>query len=271
VTPIKIVDRQRVMEYSPSTSDAWTVWSANTSAHPHRFNGYVLPSGGTVSRIQVKGDVRTGGIITSGPYAGQVPFRRTSRDRTDIRFYDLATGTVSRPPSGVNTSKAEFAPSVSGDYLAFIRGIHSYTLFLYQFSTQQFTRLRSDVNRVQVNGDYVGYSFCKKLCRYVNRYQISTGTTARMPTPEARRANYDAAVADDGTMYWVEGATYHCGRHTKIRTWNGSSASTLWRAPAGDEVGFMNLDVLGGNKTLSYSLAVCPYKNDRWGAYRIDV
>jgi hypothetical protein len=45
----------------------------------------------------------------------------------------------------------------------------------------------------------------------------------------------------------------------------------LWKAPAGVEVGFMELDVLGGNPTLAYSKAICPYNDDRWGAYRIDV
>jgi hypothetical protein len=271
-TPIKIVDRPRVAEYSPSVSDDFTVWSADTVEREGHFHGYVLPAGGTVTQIPVRGDVRTGGIITSGTYAGQIPLRQDGKGDAEIRFYDLAGGTLSNPPAGVNTSRDEFAPSVSGDYLAFIRGINTRNLFLYQFSTQQFTKLASDVARVQVNGDYVGYSvFCSAPCRSIVRYQISTATTAKLSAPRAGRSDYDAAVTADGTIFFVEGAARICGRRTKIRTWNGSTVSTVWRAPDGHEVGFMNLDTLGGLPTLSYSLAVCPYSSERWGAYRIDV
>jgi hypothetical protein len=105
----------------------------------------------------------------------------------------------------------------------------------------------------------------------VARYQISTATTVKLPLPPSGRSDYDSAVASDGTVYFVEGAARICGHRTKIRTWNGSTVTTVWRAPDGDEVGFMNLDTFGGNQTLSYSLAICPYGSERWGSYRIDV
>jgi hypothetical protein len=164
------------------------------------------------------------------------------------------------------------SPSVSGDYMAFIRGFNTGNLFLYQFSTGITTKLRSGVYSASLNGDYLALSFfCTGTTCAVGRYQLSTGKTVRMPAAATGRSLYYAAVAADGTMYWVDGSYSHCGRHTKIRTKSGTTVSTLWTAPDGDEIDYLEVDTLGGNPTLAYSLARCPYSSNRWGAYRIDV
>jgi len=270
-TPIKIIDEKGIAEFSASVTDGWESWTANSLAHPNQNHGYVRPTGGPATKIPIGGDVRTGGIITTGAYAGKIAVRSDLGGDQNISFYDLTTGVVSAPPPGVNSAADDFAPSVSGDYLAFVRGSKLRNLRLYRLSTGKTIVLQSGVYRVQVNGDYVIYDFCTRRTCVVARYRISTGRTVRAPAPAPGRANYDPAVAGDGTMYWVEGAAKYCGKHTKIRTLIGNTVVTLWSAPAGGEVGYLELDTLGGNPTLSYSLALCPYSSNRWGAYRIDV
>lgn len=271
-TPIKIIDRKANAEYRPSVADGWEAWSGFAIAHPKRHHGYVRPTGGSIKRIPVPGNVSTGNIITDGPYAGQLVLRTDASGNDNIKFYDLAAGTVSSAPKAVNTSKDEFSPTVSGDYMAFVRGSNAGNLFLYQFSTDTTTKIRSGVYAAALDGDYLAFSrFCTRTTCSVARYQLSTGKTVKMPTPARGRSLYHAAVAADGTMFWVEGSYAHCGRHTKIRMKSGSTVSTLWAAPAGDEVDFMLVGTLGGNPTLAYSLARCPYSSNRWGAYRIDV
>jgi hypothetical protein len=272
-TPIKIIDTRANAEYRPSVADGWEAWSGFAIAHPKRdHHGYVRPTGGATTKIPVRGNVSTGNIITSGPHAGQVVFRNDVSGNYNIRFYDLIGGTVSNAPKAANTSKDEYSATVSGDYMAFIRGFKSGNLFLYQFSTGTTTNIRSGVYAAALNGDYLAFSkFCTRTTCSVGRYQLSTGKSVRMPVPAPGRSLYHAAVAADGTMFWVEGSYAHCGRHTKIRMKSGSTVSTLWAAPAGDEVDYMLVDTLGGNPTLTYSLAKCPYSSNRWGAYRIDV
>lgn len=271
-TPIKIIDT-KALEHRPSVADGWEAWSANTLAHPNTLHGYVRPTGGAVERIPIDGHTGIGNIITDGPHAGQVVVRTDATGNGDIRFYDLTTGDVSKPPAGVNTSKQEWDPSVAGDYLAFTRGLRTRTLWLYRFSTDTFVKITNDGPlRPRVNGDYVAYMACSTTaCKAVYRYRISTGKTIRMPAPGAGRANYDPAVAADGTMFWVEGDVDRCGRNTKIKRWNGAAVSNVWLAGDGVEVGFMQVDTLGGMPTLAFTRMICPFKNDAWGAYRIDV
>ena len=222
VTPIKIIDRKANAEYRPSVADGWEAWTGFAIARPKSRHGYVRPTGGAITKMPVRGNVSTGNIITSGPHAGQVVLRTDSSGNDNIRFYDLTAGTVSSAPKAVNTSNDEYSPTVSGDYMAFIRGYNAGNLFLYQFSTDTATKIRSGVYAAALNGDYIAFSrFCTKTTCSVGRYQLSTGDTARMPTPASGRSLYHAAVAADGTMFWVEGSYSHCGRHTKIRMKSG--------------------------------------------------
>lgn len=271
-TPIKIIDTKAV-EVRPSVADGWDVWTANTLAHPNALHGYVRPTGGAIEQIPIGGHTRTGNIITDGPHAGQVVVRTDATGNGDIRFYDLTTGDVSKPPAGVNTSKQEWDPSVSGDYLAFTRGFRTRTLWLYQFSSDTFVKITNDGPlRPRVNGDYVAYMGCTSTaCKSVYRYRISTGKSIKIPAPASGRANYDPAVAADGTMFWVEGDVDQCGRNTKIKRWSAGAVSNVWLAGDGVEVGFMQVNTLGGMPTLAFARAICPYKNDVWGVYRIEI
>ena len=50
-----------------------------------------------------------------------------------------------------------------------------------------------------VNGDWVVYQACTRVCR-IYRYQISTGGRGRVPTPRA--LNDFPVIDDDGTVYF---------------------------------------------------------------------
>ena len=272
VTPVKIADT-RAAEFGPSVSDDWQVWTANTLAHPRVFRAYVRATGGSTTTMPTKGyDVRAGNIIGDGPHAGQVVVQLTPDiGAAFIRFYDLTTGLLSDAPAAVNGRGAEFSPSVSGDYLAYIQGAKAQNLVLYRFSTDSLVKLASGAFSPQINGDYLAYSTCtgttSASCKNVYRYRISTTNTVKMPAPTTGRANYYAAVDADGVMYWVEGSATRCGKNVKIRTWGGGGVSTVWTAPDGAEVASLEADVLTGTTALAYSKYVC--RAQQWGAYML--
>lgn len=265
VTAVKIIDT-KADEVRPSVTDGWVAWAANSVARPNAFHAYVR-TGGSITKIPIRGDTFLGNIITDGTHAGQVVVMTNTGGDGNIRFYDLTTGAVSKPPAGVNTSKNEVDPFVSGDFLVFVRG--SGNLMLYQFSTATMVKLvTGGVYHPQVNGDYVAYSRCgTKNCKSVYRYQISTTTTMKMPAPAAGRANYYAAVGSDGTMFWVEGSATACGKNTKIIRWVSGTESTVWKAPAGNEIAGLQADVLNSTPTLAFAGYDCA-KGD-FGAYRV--
>jgi hypothetical protein len=272
-TPIKIIDT-KADESHPSVADGWEAWSANTQAHRKALHGHVRPTGGSITRIPSKGHVEIGNIITDGPHAGQVVFRTDAGGDYNIRFYDLATGEVSKPPSEVNTTKYEEDPSVSGDYLSFTRYARgSWNVWLYRFSTDSLVKVAAGINfHPQVNGDFVAFSHCKSYkvgsCKVVYRYKISTERLKKMPDPaKSGRANYYAAVGSDGTMYWVEGGAIKCGAKTKIRRWQAGTLSTLWTAPDGLEIAHLQADTLVGTSTLAFTRYVC--STTRTGVYGV--
>jgi hypothetical protein len=273
-TPTKIIDT-KANESHPSVADGWAAWSSDTPAKPKALHGYVRPTGGAISRIPVKGHVRIGNIVTDGPHAGQVVLGTDVGGDGSIRFYDLTTTAVSKAPTKVNTAKWERDPSVSGDYLAFVRYAGgAWNLMLYRFSTGDLVRIFSGgAYAPQVNGDYVAFSVCTgsetASCKVAYRYTISTDKVKKMPAPAAGRANYYAAVGSDGTTYWVEGSATKCGAKVKIRRWVSGTLTTAWAAPARIEVAYLQADVLSAMNTLAFSLYTC--STGAFGAYRLSV
>ena len=272
--PIRVVDTKTNAEYTGSVADGWEAWTSRPVNRPKaNSHGYVRPTGGSSTRIPYPGRVGTGNIVTDGPYAGNVVFHAVVSGNAGIHFYDLTGGTTSNPPKGVNTVKDEYSPSVSGDYMAFTRVTDTSALILYRFSTHKAKTIAHTGYDPQVNGDYLAYGTCNRAACWVVRYQISTGNKVRMPQQGSRsRLLYPfGAVANDGTTYWIEGSRRYCGRHTTIFAKSGSTVTTVWTANAGIEINYPEVDTLGGNPTLVYSLAKCPYSTNRFGVYRVDL
>jgi hypothetical protein len=221
-TPVKVVDT-RADETSPTIAAGWFAWSRDNGT---KYVAVLRRAGGTPRRIPSPYDAFPGTVILRGPHADQVVFWEfAKRGNGRIRFYDIATHQVRRPPPGVNTTKSEELASVSGDYMLFARGpvgaANDTQVILYRFSTHRFRTLASSRKPVftadDVTGDFAVYTRCGATTCNVIRYRISTGRRVEMPAASSGRANYFGAVLGDGTVYYAQGSFIRCGGTVRIQ------------------------------------------------------
>ena len=113
-TPEVVLDDPAVRENTPSASDGYLVWSADSEAKPGRFHSYVLADGGSPVRIDPAGGQSRGAAIDGTTIVYEEDFQ-------DLGFFDAVTEARSDPPAGVNTPNSEYRPTLSGDWLLFTR------------------------------------------------------------------------------------------------------------------------------------------------------
>jgi len=145
---------------------------------------------------------------------------------SDIRLMDVVSHAKS-PPTGINTRRWEWHPTISGDWILFGRSAfdrHRSRVILHNTSTAQ-TIMLADVQGKstradpgQVSGDYAVWDRCAHHVCNVFRYQISTDHTTRIPNTLAGQLQYDPSVTDTGTVYFVHSGD-GCGRNVRLIEW----------------------------------------------------
>jgi hypothetical protein len=277
--PSKYVDT-KADEYTVATAAGFRAYGVA----PHGTNHYrirVRESGvgaywvGTSSSVSWLGNIDLG-----NPLGGDVmtyaysPTQKTTH--WDVRVWNLDAQANVALPGGINTTKDEENPSISGDYLLYGRApqgtVFSQRILLYRFSTDETITIaeapdRGNVTSNVVAGDWAVYTACKAnwVCN-VFRYQISTGDTVKIPNPD--RATYWPTVTTDGTVYYVLGSPRYCGYHTKIMRWNGGAASALFSFPNGIEIGQMSAVDEGSGPVVFFSRVDCG-TNPKYGIWQI--
>ena len=248
-TPESVVDTP-AYEFGSASGGGWLAWSrgANYTAD---HDLYVREAGQPADVVELGRFQHAGNIELGGDHGDILvfDFRPTNGDR-DIRFYDLATGTVSAPPNGINTAKDDEFVSISGNHLLFSRGpagaLFSKKVYLYDFTTEDLTLLatapaRGTATANSVSGDFATYTVCPASGRCdVVRHEISTDSDTLMP--RGNRANYWSFVLADGTVYFVQGHPTNCGVRTKIMRYAAGSTEELVQFQDGVEIA--DLDVV---------------------------
>jgi hypothetical protein len=262
-------------KYVDGPADEYTVAAA---AGFHAYG--VSPHGTYAYRINVLQDGMSGykvGSTTSVAEVGNIDvgnplgdlmaytYSRTQKTtHWNVELWDLNAKANLALPSGINTTKDEENPSISGDYLLFGRApqgtVFSQRILLYRFSTGETITLaeapgRGNVTANAIAGDWAVYTVCRAnwVCN-VYRYQLSTGGTVKIPNPD--RATYWPTVMSDGTVYYVLGSPDYCGFHTKIMRWNGATATAIYAFANGIEIGPMSA-VDEGGIVVYFSRVVC--------------
>ena len=246
--PSKYVDT-KADEYTVATAEGFRAFGVAAHGTNH-YRIRVREAGVGAYWVGTSSSVSWLGGIGLGTAEGDVmayqdsPTQKTTH--WDVRLWDLARQANLALPSGINTTKDEEGPAISGDYLLFGRAPQgtpfSQRILLYRFSTEETVTVaeapdRGNVTSNAVTGDWAVYTACKAtwVCN-VFRYQISTDDTVKVPNPD--RATYWPTVTSDGTVYYVLGSPRYCGYHTKIMRWNGGAATTaLYAFPNGIEIG----------------------------------
>ena len=267
-------------EFGITVDAGYHAWSVDTAAHPYLQSVWVKPDGGPAYRVSsLASEAFVGNIDLANPTYGDVLVFYAGgsfgRGQYDLRIWDLANREALSLPAGINTRTAdESAPSISGDYLSFVRTRPSGAtrLLLYRFSTDTFTTIATG-NRTtgffydQLAGDYLVYHRCLStgVCN-VFRRRISTATTVQ--APNLGHANYYPTVLTDGTVYYVQGSARYCGHHTKLMKWTGSGSATLLVAlPETIESGAMDAYDDGSSTTLYFSRNRC--RTNQYGIYQL--
>ena len=80
-TPQVVLDDPGARENTPSASDGYLVWSADSEARPGRFHSYVLADGGSPVRIDPAGGQL--GVVVA-PLVGSAYVRLASEQSIDV-------------------------------------------------------------------------------------------------------------------------------------------------------------------------------------------
>jgi hypothetical protein len=207
---------------------AWAQWPRRNG---HFWTAYVQEAGGPRAAVNRR---RTSGF-PGGVDGETFVFQETRRRTSDLVFYDLASGTRSAPPAGVNTRAWEWNATISGDWLLYGRqllGQRRDLVLLRNLASGQSILLdqiswRRNQGSVpgQVSGNYAVWHRCAPWCN-VYLYDIAAGTTTRV-TNRPRRHHYYPAVTDDGTIYYMRSGP-GCGASVQlVRRDPGGSTAVL--------------------------------------------
>jgi hypothetical protein len=287
-TSEKVLNEPGVDEVDPSASDGYLVWTADRQARPFRYHSYVMADGGAPVRINPAG-TQSPAVSIDGD---TIVYQEDTYDPgdEDLWFFDPVTETRTAPPDGVNTSKFEYEPTLSGDRLLFTRTNANRVpledawvkVVLFDLSAGTGTVLKTlpylphSLSSGQVNGDWATFESCRvEGWEYSNcqvfLYDITAGGDAvRVANPGVQQ--YAGAVSSDGTVYLVRTRNrdhYVCGSHTKlVRVPVGGQGVVIANLPDGkDSYSTFALDEPGGSTTLYFDRFPC--RTNVGGIYQI--
>jgi hypothetical protein len=245
----------------------WLAWTNGNDAT------FARRSGSGRWRVGGDSDTRVGSVVLNGPSAGLWYVHHVFGD-ANIRRFDLRTHRSESAPPGINTRTPEISVRASGDYLMFVRDTHaifSGTLVLYRFSTGvkrvvAEERNGSFVRPGQVNGNFVVYARCARLCRIL-RYRISSRTTRRITDAIGSWALTGPAVLPNGTVYFVKGGN-KCGGGVKLKRWRRGKVGTVYTFPDWADVGRLEARIVHGRPVILFARSSGPHC-DKVGIYKI--
>jgi hypothetical protein len=229
-TTVPELDRPAVDEFTVDGAPGLVVWAYAPISDPFNSNAYARYTG--EHRFQLN---PTGTAVSFVGTDGATAVYTIVNDRGlgDLQLYDLATGSRSEPSEGINTKADENWPTISGDWLMFVRNRVKHGLLdviLANVSTGERRILAEGPNDAtllesgQIDGDWATYIRCSEDvdtftasdCQ-VERYEISTEETTELPNPGSQQ--FGAMVTADGTVYYSrnQSATeWDCGAGSQI-------------------------------------------------------
>jgi Divergent InlB B-repeat domain len=259
-------------EYSPASEGAWLSWAQES----HRSDTWpdVFVRRGSEPKLKVNAP-RTDGA--GGGIDGEtlVYYEFRGRHAGDIRKFNLSTHRRSNFPPSVSTRWDEFHPTISGYWVLFTRYISStkttkVILFNRQTGALRLLGSEKGANRRvysgQVNGDFAVWGRVRPSGQDVFLYQISTKMNTTIPRHVF--AQYNPAVAEDGTVYYARSG-FECGESVAlVRYPIGGPATALHSFPPGIDVGYGYVDEQT-NGTLHWLFGQFKCRNYRWDVYKV--
>jgi hypothetical protein len=214
-------------------------------------------------------------------------YQQDRRGNSDVRFYDWVTGLRSGPGAAVDTTRWEYEPAVSGQWLVFARLNRAARpdvrrVILYNLTTRRSTVLAKfsgsgaigTLESPEISGDWVTWT--SMSARYtrssVHRYQISTGTAYRVPHP-AGGLDYLSSIGADGTVYFLRSRP-GCANHVVFESYTTAGVlSRLGSMPAGRDGGdeMFTVPQPDGSTSLYFDSYRCAAKGANGNIYLLSV
>lgn len=194
-------------EVSPVAAGPWLAWTVEAGAGLRRGEILARRDGGRTFSVNGRAGTGLTGAISGATlvYERIAPGGRES----DIRLFDLEQRRGLRLPGGVNTKAWERAPSLSGDWLLFVRGREfapdPQLLLLRNLRTgaeRRLDALRGGAKGLltgQLAGRWAAWTRCIGADCQVSLHDLRTATTRRVAAP-AGLVQYAASVRRDGTL-----------------------------------------------------------------------
>jgi hypothetical protein len=214
--PVKTSSRN---EISPAGGGGFFTWAKSRRGHPHLYDTWAQQEGqSTAVKVNAPGTVGFGGGIDGTRFV----YQQVRGFNSDLRLFDLTTGRRSNMPPGINTARWEWAPTLSGDWLQFGRGVYGskQQIILRNLSTGEQRVLdtvgkHGDIWVGQVNGGFSVWTKCAGTRCDVFRYEIATGTKTMIPSNG--RQLYSPSVTASGSTYYMSGEVT-CGGAQLVKT-----------------------------------------------------
>ena len=230
-TPVK--NNPFVGETVGYQNDTYLAFTRNSTSHPKDFALYLQArAGGPVTRVNPEKSRGFPGSIDGSTLI----YQQVTNGQSDIKMYDIGTQARSNPPAGFNTTEWELSPTMTPDWIFFLRSGHNADkAILYDRHGGTFQQIDSvNWNRsgtaymfaARVNGNYAVWTRCTsaKVCRVKVR-NLLTSTTTTIPTPTGK-LDYASSVGTDGTVYLIRSGSA-CGAGVRLRAISPTGDDTL--------------------------------------------
>src|ERR671910_3344970 len=212
-------ERNPAADYDGVGGEVWA-FSRSRTGYPNRYDAYAKQGTNSPIKLNLAGQGWTGGIDYP-----LVVYQQVASGQSNIFLYNLSNDTRPPTPSGVNTNRWEWHPTISGEWLLYGRDNNStptQRVILHNSNTHVERLLSSIIKAThylqadQVDGDWATYTRCTPRCNVV-RYQISTATRTVLAKPVTTRPRhqYAGGVTSTGAVYLVPSGP-DCGAQGKI-------------------------------------------------------
>src|SRR5947209_4695313 len=276
LTPELVVNAKgRQFDASASAGVANIAYAQSRPGHPGQFDVYVKPAGQPRYKVNARGEAFAGGID-----GNTLIYQSIRNGQSDLRLFDLATHTRS-VPAGVNTRRAEYAPTISGSWILFGRLWHSHPLnsqvILHNTTTSETRVIAERINRRgrdvapgQLNGDFATWQSDNARTGGANvfLYQISTSASTKVPEPTGK-VQYFPAVVPSGAVFYVRCNT-NCEAHVVLREYASGVDTPLAVMPRGYDI-FRTFAVDEGSGVTSVYFSRYQCSTGRSHIYKITV
>lgn len=218
------------IEFLGSGNTNFFGWTQDRVGHPRARDAWYEPmpvGSGTPVRLNASGDKAYAGTIDQT--SDQMGWQRVHNGNSDVRVYDLAGQANVTLPNGINTSKWEWAPSVSGGRMTFARdGRNGQSAILVDLATGvKTTFLTTDYAHSflgippRIAGNWIVYFLATTRGWKAYEYDITNGTTQKIPNPNDK-LYYAPSVDLSGNVYFIRSGN-GCAASVRLMEWTPGS------------------------------------------------